>query len=289
MAETVRRTSGQTVVNDMEALRQRARELLDAGTVQVIIGYANGSNRRVRPFFARRPEDLERLILDDRCVLNLAVYLRKPEVKALGKAAVIATPPLLRSILQLAAENHYQESEAVFLALDSAGNVLELSSAEQIAGVLGSLPGSTGQDACVPSADRMPALSAGSTDRQARFAFWKQEFERCIRCYACRAACPMCYCEQCLVDSNQPQWIPVAAHSIGNLEWHISRAMHLAGRCVNCGACSEACPAGIPLNLVNQFLADRIQQEFGQKAGTSAKLDYALSVFSGSDRETFIK
>lgn len=39
-----------------------------------------------------------------------------------------------------------------------------------------------------------------------RFSFWEGEFSRCIKCYACRAACPMCWCRRCVVDNNQPQW-----------------------------------------------------------------------------------
>jgi len=65
--------------------------------------------------------------------------------------------------------------------------------------------------------------------------------------------------------------------------------MHLAGRCVECGACTAACPVGIPLNLINHHLADLIEKKFGGRAGTSVNLDYPLSVFRADDREDFIK
>lgn len=262
----------------MEALRQRARELLEAGNVRVIIGFAPGSNGRRRPLFARSAEQLDQLILEDKLPLNLAVYLRKPEVKRLGKAGVVAPPAVLRSILQLAAENQYQDADSLFLALDANGIVVELSTADEIAAFVASLPAPT-----------EPENGATHKDRQARFAFWLEEFERCIRCYACRASCPMCYCEQCISDCNQPQWVPVPAHALGNFEWHVSRAMHLAGRCVGCGACTEACPVGIPLDQVNRLLAEVVLKEFGQRAGAATKLDYAFSVFSAKDREEFIK
>jgi ferredoxin len=264
----------------MEQIRQRAHELLEAGAVQVIIGYEKRSNGRLRPLFARRPEQLDQLTFEDNPPLNLAVYLRKPEVKQLGKSAVVATPAVLRSILHLAAENQYRDSEALLLALGPQGAVLEMSTAAEIENFLGSVvePRET------PSCADIEAL-----DRDARFAFWQREFERCIRCYACRASCPMCYCDQCISDCNQPQWVPVPAHSVGNLEWHVSRAMHLAGRCVGCGACTEACPAGIPLRLLNQFLAGLVAKEFDQRADARARLDYPLSVFCATDQEDFIK
>jgi ferredoxin len=99
----------------------------------------------------------------------------------------------------------------------------------------------------------------------------------------------MCYCERCTMDSNRPQWIPVASHAIGNLEYHMVRAMHLAGRCVQCGTCGTACPVGIPVHLLTFFAENTVRRQFGQKGGASAKLDYAMSTFKPDDKETFIR
>ena len=73
-----------------------------------------------------------------------------------------------------------------------------------------------------------------------RWQFWQAEFSKCIKCYACRAACPMCYCTRCIVDDNRPQWIDPWPSPLSNMEWQISRVMHLAGRCIGCGACGLA-------------------------------------------------
>ena len=36
-----------------------------------------------------------------------------------------------------------------------------------------------------------------------RLAFWRGQMERCLRCYACRNACPMCVCrDYCVSDSR---------------------------------------------------------------------------------------
>jgi len=66
------------------------------------------------------------------------------------------------------------------------------------------------------------------------------------------------------------------------------RAMHLAGRCINCGECARACPVEIPLNLLTYCLNDDIKAEFGSVSGTSAKLDSVLSSYKTTDKETFI-
>ncbi|MBI4646873.1 MAG: 4Fe-4S dicluster domain-containing protein, partial [Bacteroidia bacterium] len=123
---------------------------------------------------------------------------------------------------------------------------------------------------------------------QERWDFWQHELSRCIKCYACRAACPMCYCSRCTVDCNQPQWIPVGTHSLGNLDWHITRAMHVAGRCVTCSQCGEACPLDIPVHLLNFKIAEDIYKMFGSKAGFTLRQESSLSNYNIKDKENFI-
>jgi ferredoxin len=267
----------------MEELRKKARGLLESGTAKVVIGYSKGSGKRARAIFAKKPEQADKLILDDTCQQNLAVYLTKPEVKALGKAAIVAKPPVLRTILQLATENQIADGEVIVIGAGNDGTLADLPDFKAIEGFVASQPFelTAEEKAALEKLEKMSA--------EERWQFWQEQFSNCLKCYACRAACPMCYCANCLAGCNQPQWIPVAPHNIGNLEWHITRAMHLAGRCVNCGECSRACPVGIPLSLLNQKLAEEIFKNFKTRAGLSAKSEYAMGTFKPEDKENFIK
>jgi formate dehydrogenase (coenzyme F420) beta subunit len=266
----------------MEALTQRARQLLEQGEVKAVLGYAKGTGDSRRPHFARLPEQVERLVLDAFCAQNLAVYATRHEVKHLGKVAIVARPPTQRALLQLMAERQLRDGEVLVLAVDGEG-FKEISSAAALEEHLALKAGA------LDPKDKARLQQLNAMSREERWAFWQKELSRCMKCYACRNSCPMCYCEHCTMDCNRPQWVPVASHSIGNLEYHMVRTMHLAGRCVQCGECGRACPVDIPVHLLTYCAEESVHELFGQQAGHRAKLDYALSTFRADDKESFIR
>jgi len=266
----------------MDDIRNKAKELLENNSVNVVIGFGNGSENQTRAIFVRKPEDTVKLIYDERCVQNLSLYLLKHEVKHFGKIAITATLPILRTILQLASECQINDGEIIVLGISSDGKLVEFADFKAIEDYIST----QNIDIKVEEKEFIKKIEAMSLSE--KWAFWQEEFAKCIKCYACRQTCPLCYCTRCFVESNQPQWIPVAAHQLGNFEWHILRAMHLAGRCINCGECAKACPVGIPLNLLTYTLIDSIKAEFGTIAGTNAKLDSVLSSYKFDDKENFI-
>jgi ferredoxin len=109
-----------------------------------------------------------------------------------------------------------------------------------------------------------------------RRAFWARQFERCIRCYACRQVCPGCYCAECFVDKAAQLWISKATGPEANWFFHMSRAMHTAGRCIGCGECERVCPMGIQLSLLGRKIEMDVEEMFGSKPGEDSE---ALPVF----------
>jgi ferredoxin len=112
-----------------------------------------------------------------------------------------------------------------------------------------------------------------------RLALWVREFDRCIRCYACRQACPGCYCTECLAEQVDPQWVSIAHGVPQKAFFHVMRAYHLAGRCVDCQACDQACPMHIPLSLLNRKIAKEVETLFGYAAGGDADTSPPLATF----------
>jgi hypothetical protein len=74
----------------MSKLTETTAALLQEGTVKLIIGYEQGTDKP-RPAFCHKPEDCEKLILNDDCHNNLGVYLTKKEIIGEDKIAVVAT------------------------------------------------------------------------------------------------------------------------------------------------------------------------------------------------------
>jgi ferredoxin len=121
-----------------------------------------------------------------------------------------------------------------------------------------------------------------------KWEYWKNHFERCIRCYACREVCPLCYCEECMVDHLSPQWVRRSVDLSENTAWNILRAYHLAGRCIGCGECERVCPMDIPLMELNKKLEKDVKELFEYKAGLDPNAEPLLAMFKPDDSEEFI-
>jgi formate dehydrogenase (coenzyme F420) beta subunit len=207
----------------MTELTTKVTQLLADKTVDVFIGYEPGSAGRIRASFARTAAQAEKLIFNESCAQNLAGYLMKHEVKHHGRLGILANVSALRSIMQLASEFQIKDGEVFVLFAAGDGTFTEFADFHSIETFLETTPTGIKSE----EQERIASLEAMTVNE--RWLFWNKEFEKCIKCYACRAACPMCYCHRCTTDVNQPQWIPVASHELGNLDYHLMRAMHLAG------------------------------------------------------------
>ncbi len=269
-----------------EQLRAQAQELLASGRVQCVIGYELGTHDRVRPAFIYAPQDAQRLVWNQHCVHNLTLYLhdkKKPAKRGQPppNVAIVVKPCDSRDINVLLAEAQIERERVYVIGVACEGVVDKdtnrqgdketglqarcLRCSERTPVVYDVLIGEPPPVEAVDDWADVAALEAMTP--QERLAFWLKQYERCIRCYACRQVCPGCYCNVCMFERDDSLWVGIATGVKEKEFFHLGRAYHLAARCVGCNECERVCPMELPLSLLNRKLAKEVQALFNFRAG----------------------
>lgn len=283
----------------MDNLNKIINELLSSGKVTKVIGYKQAGGR-TQPFITSKPEEKDRFVINENCLNNLAVYLTKDNIMNSGKVAIVAKGCDVKAIIALIQENQIRRDDVYIIGVNCTGVKKDFESNELAAkctvckvttpGIYDELV-EMSKPTVGPSTDnKRAALERVSAMTEAeRWDYFEGEFEKCIKCYACRQACPLCYCEQCIVDKSIPRWIETSSTKRGNLAWNIIRAFHLSGRCIGCNECERVCPADIPLSLLNMKMALVVKEEFEYEAGKDINAPTLIGNYSLKDNEDFIQ
>jgi formate dehydrogenase subunit beta len=269
-------------------IRDKARELWESEQVDCVIGYEASANHGARPVFIYDPAEVDRLIWNEHCIHNLVTYLHdKKKSQKRGedppRVAIVVKPCDSRAINVLLAEQQITRERIYVIGVaceemqDAEGENQErcIRCADRVPVIYDVLIGNP------PIVDPPPEVYADLAEVEAlppneRLAFWLHQFDRCIRCYACRQVCPGCYCTTCMFERDDGLWIDAGIELGQKHMFHLGRALHLAGRCVECNECERVCPMELPLSLLNRMLAREVEDLFDHRAGREEKLSPLL-------------
>jgi len=124
--------------------------------------------------------------------------------------------------------------------------------------------------------------------RDERWEYFLSEMSKCIRCNACRQACPNCYCKECFAEQTDLKWIGVSNNISDVMMFHLIRIFHQAGRCVECDACHRACPMGIDLKTFTSMIVQDVEGLFDYYPGFDVSRISPISTFNPDDKDDFI-
>ncbi len=283
-----------------DVIREKARDLLASGQVSCVIGYEVSRRGRTRPVFIYSPEDAKRLVWNPDCTNNLTTYLPIKFRQIKGKeppkpVAVVVKPCDSKAINVMVAENQFRRDQVYALGVacegirGSDGNLQpRCVTCQEAVPIVCDMLVSGATSSFIPRLSSYPREKISElqdTSPSARLEFWLEQFDRCIRCYACRQACPMCKCPECLYERDEFTFVGLGIRLNEKRTFHLGRAYHLAGRCIGCNECERACPMNIPIGLLNQKLAEEIEATFDHRAGLTIAPSPIVTVLSGEYKE----
>jgi len=294
-------------------IREIATTLFNNGQVDVFMAWRKGDVAyQTKPYFARSVEDVNNIVFDEYSIHNLSKSLLKFR-DGKEKIGIVVKGCDSRGIVRLLEDNQIERERLYIVGVCCPGMKDPLKAMRNNSGFTKKAETDSLAAKCLDCIEPNPVIydellgehqephlkgerfarvtKIENMSPDERYNFFEDTLSRCIRCYACRQACVACNCRSCVFDEMKPQWVGRETSVSDNMMYHLVRASHMAGRCIECGECERVCPVDIPLMTINQKLIKDVNKFFGPYEAGTQYIEGAkppLSVYKEDDSDDFI-
>lgn len=245
-----------------EKLRELVRDLLKKGEVDAVLSL-RAFEGCVAPHLFTSEEEVSDLVSSPKYPIGLVLPMLQAEYPE-AKLGVVVRGCEERTFIELAKRGQIDLDKLVLIGLACTSEEADECKCDQPYPTKIDI-GEKVEGVPNPEIDRLSKM-----EMEERLGYWADQFAKCIKCYGCKNACPLCICESCILEEKE--WVKTG----GNIPpefptFHLIRAYHTADRCVDCKECERACPAHIPLTTLYGMIRKDMQELFGYRAGEDVK------------------
>ncbi len=115
-------------------------------------------------------------------------------------------------------------------------------------------------------------------------------FGKCVGCHGCGHVCPICYCVLCDFESHNYDYNSAIYEKelsqkgafrlpSDTIFFHLGRMSHMSFSCVNCGQCTDVCPADIPVAAIFMRTGEQTASLFDYAPGRDVEESIPVMVF----------
>jgi ferredoxin len=228
------------------------------------------------PYLFRAGDELSQMVLEPRYPLaSVASMLQKRYPEA--RLGIVARGCDMRALIEMAKRQQIDPDRLYLLGVACTAQEAEECHCADPAPDPGGWPDMVLIGEPAPGAPPNPMVAEYESKTLAeRWAFWREQFLKCVKCYGCRDACPVCFCEACALED--PLWVEPGLLVPDFPMFHLIKAIHMTSRCVACRQCELACPASIPLTVLYDLLRRDVDELVGYVPGADLEAAPPLSL-----------
>ena len=271
-------------------LREVAKKLLEEDTVGYIIGW--GETRfadKTKPIFIRKPEEVNKLVWNKYCINSLAKYALDDKYPD-KKIGICVRGCDSRAVNRMISDNQLKREDVYLIGIPCDGKEKDVCKTcnHKNPVVFDVLIGEPVEETV--SKERFKEVEEfEKLNPDERYEYWIKQYDKCIRCYACRNVCPACNCRECYADQERIGWQGKQNNRAQNQVFGLTRAYHVGDRCIECGECERVCPKDLPIMRHTKKMNKDINDLFGNyECGVENERAPILGEYDLNDRDEFM-